>query len=532
MPLKLYGSYDIINTAAEECLIFVCLQKFAVGVRMPFVTAVQKTKSKILTKEGFLIMASNSKKAVALVLAAMMAATALAGCGASNSGGSTQSTAPSTDASADASADSNAEGGDSSVAGGAPTVDVDSEDVQKQIKDAIAQEAEATGNKISMTLWCSGDDLTFEKSLVEKFKEKYADSRYKITIRVTGAIGEDNAGGKIIESPKDGADVFNFADDQLSSLVEAKAIAKVADLFNENVKANNSEDSVAVCSYDGTPYAFPKTSDNGYFLYYDKRVYKDEKAVASFDEMIKTAKAANKSVYFNLGNGWYSTGVFFTAGCTVEYKDGKQTATYDTKEGLSAAKAMCHLAENAGNGFVGSAGSSGDNATVQQGFSDGSYAAAVIGTWMAPAIKKAIGDENVGAAKLPTILMDGEQKQLHSFGGYKIIGVNSFSKYPTTAQALAYFLSTKDSQVERYNTRGLIPTNSEALASDEIKNDPALKAIEAQKPYAHPQGSSVGGKYWASNIAGFGNEIVTAKGKISDADLEKKLKDLVTQFAG
>ena len=51
---------------------------------------------------------------------------------------------------------------------------------------------------------------------------------------------------------------------------------------------------------------------------------------------------------------------------------------------------------------MGSAGQSGENATVQQGFSDGTMAAAVIGTWMGPAIKKAIGEENVGAAKLPT----------------------------------------------------------------------------------------------------------------------------------
>lgn len=464
-------------------------------------------------------MVSKSKKIVALVLTAMMAATSLAGCATGST--TTNSTAP-------AASTAESTGSTETVS----AVDVDSDEVMTQIKDAIAQEAQENGGKVSLKVWCSGDDLAFEKTLIEEFSTKYADSRYEFDIRAKGSIGEDSAGGKIIESPKDGADVFNFADDQLSSLVEAKAIAKVADLFNENVKKNNTADAVEVCSQNGIAYAFPKTSDNGYFLYYDKRIFKDESAVASFDDMIKTANDAGKSVYFNLGNGWYSTGVFFTAGCTVEYKDGKQTATYNTPEGLSAAKAMCHLAENIGKGFVGTAGSSGDNATVQQGFASGEFAAAVIGTWMGPAIKDAIGEENVGAAKLPTVLMDGEQKQLHSFGGYKIIGVNAFSKFPTTAQALAYFLSTKDSQIKRYETRGLIPTNSEALEDSKIKEDPALKAITAQREFAHPQGSSVGGKYWASNIAGFGGEIVTAKGKLTDAELEKKLNDLVTQFEG
>ena len=128
--------------------------------------------------------------------------------------------------------------------------------------------------------------------------------------------------------------------------------------------------------------------------------------------------------------------------------------------------------------------------------------------------------------------MDGEQKQLHSFGGYKVVGVNAFTKYPTTAQALAYYLTSEQSQIKRYNERGLIPTNKNALEDETIKADPAQQAIAAQREFAHPQGSSVGGKYWASNIAGLGSEILNAKGKLTDAELNKKLSDLVTQFKG
>lgn len=466
-------------------------------------------------------MASNSKKAVALVLTAMMAATSLVGCnsGSGSSGGSTTTTST---AASTASGDTSAE---------ESVVDLESDETIKLIKDKIAAEAEKTDGKITMKVWCSSGDLKFEKTLIKEFEDKYADSRYTFSIKPNGAIGEDAAGGKIIESPKDGADVFNFADDQLSQLVEAEAIAKVSNVFNGNVKKNNTDDAVAVCSSGGTPYAFPKTSDNGYFLYYDKRVLSEDD-VKDFDTMIAKAKAANKSVFFDIANGWYSTSFFFTAGCTIEYKDGKQTATYNTPEGLSAAKAMCHIAENVDNGFIGAAGSSGDNSTVQQGFKEGKFAAAIIGTWCGRDIKDALGEQNVGAAKLPTVLMDGEQKQLHSFGGYKVVGVNAFTKYPTTAQALAYYLTSEQSQIKRYNERGLIPTNKNALEDETIKADPAQQAIAAQREFAHPQGSSVGGKYWASNIAGLGSEILNAKGKLTDAELNKKLSDLVTQFKG
>ena len=249
-----------------------------------------------------------------------------------------------------------------------------------------------------------------------------------------------------------------------------------------------------------------------------------EEDVATFDGIIEKSNAAGKAFFFPLSNPWYNAGFFFTAGCTIEYKNGEQTATFNTDEGLAAVKAMCHIAEKVGQGYEGDAGSAGENAYIAQGFKDGKLSAAVTGTWNGPAIKEAIGAENVGAAKLPTVLMYDQQKQLDSFGGYKLIGVNVYSEYPFAAQTLAYFLSSKDSQLKRYETRGLIPTNKEAAADEKVKNDPAFKAIEDQRPYSHPQCTSAGAVYWASGVGSIGGDLVAAKGRISDDDLMAKLK--------
>ncbi len=448
-------------------------------------------------------MASKSKRIVALVLTAMMATTALAGC---SGGGDEEEPIP------------------TPVASGSTSekVDLSNEETLKFIKDQMAQEASKAGGTIELKMWCSSDDRDFEKGLAEDFKTKFSDSRYTINIK-TITKGEADAGGAVIEAPKKAADVFSFADDQLSSLLKAGAIAEVAPYYANNVKAENGDDAITVSSSNNKLYAFPKTSDNGYFLYYDKRIFSDAD-VADMDTMVKKAAEKGKSVYFNMGNAWYETGFFFAAGCTIKYENGTQTATLGTPEGLNAAKAMCHIAESEGKGFSGSPGQIGDNAYVAQGFDEGSLAAAVIGTWMGPAIKKAIGAENVGAAKLPTVLMDGKQVQLHSFGGYKLLGVNVFSEFSFSAQTLAYFLGSEASQVKRYETRGLIPTNSVAAQKDTIKTDPAFKAIEDQKAFAHPQGSSVSGVYWGSGVASIGGDIVTAKGAISDTDLQNKLK--------
>ncbi len=450
-------------------------------------------------------MASKTKRIVALVLTAMMATTAFAGCG---GGDDEEDVKPVV------------------VSSGSKDekVDLTNPETIKFIKDTMAEEAAKTGNKIELKMWSSGEDKDFEKTLVDEFKTMFGDSRYTIAVKSL-VKGESEAGGAIKEAPKKGADVFSFADDQLSDLLKAGAIAQVAPYYANNVKAENSSDAITVSTNNNSLYAFPKSSDNGYFMYYDKRVFSEDD-VKSMDAMIKKAAAAKKSVYYNMTNAWYETGFFFAAGCTIEYKDGKQTATLGTPEGLNAAKAMCHIAESEGNGFVGSPGQIGDNGYVAQGFDEGSLAAAVIGTWMGPQIKKSLGADNVGAAKLPTVLMDGKEVQLHSFGGYKLIGVNVFSEYPFSAQTLAYFLGREESQVKRYKERGLIPTNTKAAENDEIKSDPAFKAIEDQRQYSHPQGSSVGGEYWGSGVGSIGSDIVTAKGGISDADLQTKLKSV------
>lgn len=466
-------------------------------------------------------MVSKSKKIVALILTAMMAASALAGC-ASGSSGTT--TTPSTPATTSSKTDEGSQaGGEGSTteASKVEAANLDSDEVMAKIKDKMAEEAAATDGTITMTVWCSSDDKSFEEGLMKEFEEKYADTRYSFRIKKS-PIGEDKAGGKILEGPKDGADVFSFADDQLAGLVEAGAIAEVANLFNNNVKAENSEKAVEVCTVNGTSYAFPKTSDNGYFMYYDKTVFTDED-VQSFDAMIAKAKEAGKAVFFEMGNAWYNAGFFFTAGCTIKYENGVQTATLNSDEGVAAVKAMCHIAENIGSGFEGDPGSAGANAFIAQGFKDGKLAAAVTGTWNGPAIKEAIGDANVGAAKLPTVLMNDEQKQLDSFGGYKLIGVNAYTKYPITAQALAYYLGKAESQVKRYNVRGLIPTATAALEEDAIKNDVARIAIAAQEPFSHAQGQSVAGKFWGAGVGGYGGDILNAKGKMDEAKIREDL---------
>jgi arabinogalactan oligomer/maltooligosaccharide transport system substrate-binding protein len=59
---------------------------------------------------------------------------------------------------------------------------------------------------------------------------------------------------------------------------------------------------------------------------------------------------------------------------------------------------------------------------------------------------------------------------------------------------LAEYLTNEESQVARFEARGLGPANANAAASETVQASPAISALAAQAEYAVPQ--RVGGKYW------------------------------------
>lgn len=70
-----------------------------------------------------------------------------------------------------------------------------------------------------------------------------------------------------------------------------------------------------------------------------------------------------------------------------------------------------------------SAFKSGADADIVSGIKDGSCCAAISGTWNAKTAQETWGD-NYAATKLPTYTLNGEQVQMASFSGYKLVGVN------------------------------------------------------------------------------------------------------------
>ena len=108
-----------------------------------------------------------------------------------------------------------------------------------------------------------------------------------------------------------------------------------------------------------------------------------------------------------------------------------------------------------------------------------------------------------------------------SFKGYKMLGVNAYSKYPEWAAKLADWLTNEENQTLRFEERGQGPSNINAAASDAVNQSPAIQAVLAQSEYGKLQ--RVGNAYWTP-CSNFGNTM--AAGNPTNQDLQEIMDTL------
>ena len=386
----------------------------------------------------------------------------------------------------------------------------------------------AEDETISLTVWGAEEDQTLLKELTDNFQAAYPDQTFDIQI---GVESESTAKDTVLTDVEAAADVYAFADDQITDLVKAGALLKLDDYAEvlqmagktlDDVKDANVEGSVDAATIDGGLYAFPRAADNGYFLYYDASVLSEED-VASWSSLLEAADAAGKKVGMTLASGWYNASFFYGAGFTTGLNDDGTTAidwngtSADGYTGVDVVKGM--LAISGSPAFMAIA--DGD---ISNQLASGNLAACVSGTWDAMTAQEVFGD-GYAATKLPTFTVGDQEIQQGSVAGYKYIGVNGYSENSGWAVLLADYLSNEEAQQKFFDERESGPSNKNVGASDTIKENVALSALAQQSEYAQAQ--KVGGKYW-DPAKTFGELI--AQGTLAaddDAAIQEALDNLV-----
>lgn len=323
------------------------------------------------------------------------------------------------------------------------------------------ENAQQTKEKVRLMVWSPSEDQSqssgqWLQTCCERFAEMHPE--WDITF-VYGVADEASAATAVAQDPEASADVFLYANDTLTTMTDAKALAKFGGKYADELKATNSETLLDSLTLDGYVYGVPFTT-NTWYMYYDKRVFSEED-VKSLDTMLEKGV-----VSFPFVNSWYLPAFYFGNGCTL-FGDGTQEELGADFGGENAVEVTEYLVDLAAN----------PNFKIDQdgsglaGLRDGSIHAIFSGSWDAAAVREILG-ENMGVAALPTYTLNGEEKQMYSYAGSKAIGVNTSTDYMVQAVELAMYLGSAEAQQLHYELRGVIPCNTE------LNEDPAIAADE------------------------------------------------------
>ena len=365
-----------------------------------------------------------------------------------------------------------------------------------------------------MTVWAEEDNFTMLEGMIESFKKKYPEEEFEITLAVQSDAGlRDVLLGDILAGP----DVFHFPDDQLNSLIAGGVLDAVPNATE--IKAANTAASADAASLNGTLYAYPMTADNGYFLYYDKNYFTEED-VKTLDGVLAAAEKAGKKFSMELNSGWYMYAFFGNTGMQFGLNEDGVTnyctwnSTEGTITGLDVAESIVKMISSPA--FM----NSGDGEFVTNA-KEGTVIAAISGVWNAVSVKETWG-EDYGAVKLPTFTCKGQQIQMSSFTGYKMVGVNSYSENLDWAHKFAEFITNEENQTVRFVERNQGPSNIKAAASDEVLKVPAIQAVIEQSQYGVLQ--RVGNNFWTP-CTEFANVLI--EGNPDNTPLQELLDTLV-----
>ena len=319
--------------------------------------------------------------------------------------------------------------------------------------------------KVRLMVWSPSEDQSKDsgewlQTMCKKFASEHPE--WDITF-VYGVADEATATDQVSQDPDASADVFMYANDHLTNLIDAKAVVKVGGKYKEEIESTSSKELLDSLTVNNEIYGVPFTT-NTWYMFYDKSVFSDDD-VKNLDTMLKKG-----TVSFPLVNSGYLPAFYLGNGCTLfgNENDESKGVDFGGDKAVDVTNYIIDLASNP-NFKIDADGS------ALAGLRDGSVSAMFTGSWDANAIKEALGDK-MGVTSLPTFNINGGQKQMLAYAGSKAIGVNAHSEHMEQAVALAVYLGSEEAQKSHYELRNVIPCNTELLKEPEVAADALVEA--------------------------------------------------------
>lgn len=369
---------------------------------------------------------------------------------------------------------------------------------------------------VSLKVWCPSNQV--ESGIMAKQQEAFAAEHPEWNITwTTEIVGEDTCQESVLKDVGAAADVFMFASDQLTPLVDAGAIAQLGGSTEAMVRDENMEQVVATVSMNGNIYAIPFTH-NTYFMYYDKSLM-DESDITSIEKIMAKDTADNVyNYYFESAGGWKLACYYYGAGLSVYGADGSDISAgvdWNNATGIAVTNYLIDLRNNKKCAFD-------SDLTVSELIGEHRLGVWFDGSWNYNSYHDVLGDD-LGIATIPTFNPDGNDYQLLSFYSSKAIGVNAQSKNMGAAVAFAAYLGNAENQLLRFQMSAQAPTNTKASANEEVMADPLTAVIVNESnncSVAQPVSSMFSARYW-SNAGAIATEI--KNGQLTKDNVQERM---------
>ena len=399
-----------------------------------------------------------------------------------------------------------------------------SEETDALLEKYAAAAVTEAGEGATLTVGCSTEDEAYVRMILRDFEAAYPDIAAKVTFEVNNQVGEADSYKAFSTDINAAPDVLLSADDQLVNCIISNYVNPVPTPMVEVMKRELTESSLTAVEVNDEYYGYPAVGGNSQVVIYRKDKI-DLETVDSLDDILEACKAANKTFYFPIQEGWYlSNWLWLSEGdmkvsitpetdpdTGIETLVAKQSTTF-TKEGLAEVGDIINGYFTKYNGtLLPTTGS--DVATNMQndmsadtcwGGVSWNNANGIISALIGAGYTEEEAQDMIGIAKLPTVKVDDKEVQMETWDSYKVYTVNRVTKLPTLANLVAYWFTSPQSQYAHYIVRQYFPTNKDVLENETVKSSELSKALSAIAPYTHSQAQGLTGDQIWNALQTFG----------------------------
>lgn len=395
--------------------------------------------------------------------------------------------------------------------------------------DAYAEAAVTEINAVSeeektLSMGCSTEDEAFVRTVIEDFKTEFPELAELVTFEINNQVGEADTFKAFSTDANAAPDVVLSADDQLVNCIVANYVNPIPGPMVNVLRQELTSSSLTAVEVNGKYYGYPAVGGNSQIVLYRKDKI-DLETVDSLDAILEACKAAGKTFYFPLQEGWYiSDWLWLSEGDMKidiqEVEDPEtgektlkavQTTTF-TKEGLREVGDALNGYFTKYDGTL--LTTNGTNVTTLMqndmaaekcwgGVSWNNYNG-IVSALVGAGYSEDEAKDMIGIAKIPTVTYKGEEVQLETWDSYKVYAINRVTKLPTLANLVAYWFTSAKSQLEHFNVRQYFPTNKEVLENETVNSSELTRALSAIAPYTHSQAQGLTGDQVWTGLTTFG----------------------------